>query len=177
MQSYKGFIASVGHKSGLRNHEVDDLLSVIFTELSTGALKDYDKQKGHFRQWLSRRSGWRALEIIKRRLRVEQRAFSLEDPEALANSEVCVESMNDAFHRREEAINFLKGAMNRAGLTDREKQVILCRYLQGMSPSEIMELGYSRAQVDMAHNHAKRKLTDLFERSGLDSYRTLLAAL
>lgn len=68
---YSGYIGCIARSKGLRPDEVEDVTSVVFTEIFQGKLK-YDPSQGKFRSLLKTFVRRRAIDMLRKRSPYEE---------------------------------------------------------------------------------------------------------
>lgn len=65
---YAGFVYSVARMRGLPDDQADEIVQLVMVDLAVGkGISGYDREKGRFRPWLSRRVTWRISDYVRSR--------------------------------------------------------------------------------------------------------------
>jgi RNA polymerase sigma-70 factor (ECF subfamily) len=124
-----------------------------------------------FYPWLRQIACQKLVDVHRRHLQARKRSVArevnplLSDQSALEIArQLCVSRMSSpsAKLRREELCQRVQNAL--VQLTDRDREILILRYLEQLSPQEIAAiLGLSQSAVSMRHTRALCRLRDLLE--------------
>ena len=63
---YAGFVYSIARSKGLKPEDADDIVQIVFADLARNLPKfQYDREKGHFRSYLTGLVNWRVMDRLK----------------------------------------------------------------------------------------------------------------
>ena len=63
---YAGFVYSIARSKGIKPEDADDIVQVVFADLSRNLPTfHYDREKGHFRSYLTGLVNWRVMDRLK----------------------------------------------------------------------------------------------------------------
>lgn len=85
---YAGFVFSIARSKGLNDTDADDIVQIVFADLARNLPTfKYDREKGHFRAYLSSLTRWRINDRLRSGKRdVELKASFMEDAKALMSA-------------------------------------------------------------------------------------------
>ena len=110
---YAGFIFSIARHKGLKPEDADDIVQVVFADLARNLPTfKYDREKGHFRSYLTGLVNWRVMDRLKASKRdAELKASFWEEAKAaggdddFSDREWQAAAMEEALRRMKPSVN------------------------------------------------------------------------
>ena len=105
---YAGFVYSIARRKGLNATDADDIVQIVFGDLARNlpAFK-YDREKGHFRSYLTGLVNWRVMDMLRAGKRdADQKADFWEEMKRIGQG-------NDVFAEREWQAAAMEEALRR----------------------------------------------------------------
>lgn len=157
-------IYSVAIQAGLREHEAWDVVQeVVITIAKQSKKRVYDPERGSFKSWLRKVTGWRINDQFRARVKdtASPTGDTVQEGTPLDHIADTNSSSFESIWDREWQQNVMKAALARVKLQVSPKQFQIFDYnvIRGMKPMEVhKKLGVSLAQVYIAKHRVGKLL-------------------
>ena len=157
---YAGFVFSMARHKGLKPEDADDIVQVVFADLARNLPTfKYDREKGHFRSYLTGLVNWRVVDRLK---------ASKRDAELRANfwKEAKAAGGNDDFSERAWQAAAMKEALRRMkpSVSPEHYAAFIASAVEGQDTDDVTKLyGISRDSLYQIRKRLTVKLHDKLE--------------
>jgi len=154
---YAGFVFSIARRKGLKSEDADDIVQVVFADLARNLPSfKYDREKGHFRSYLTGLVNWRVMDRLK---------ASKRDAELKANfwQEAKAAAGDDDFSEREWQTAAMEEALRRIKPDVRPEHyaAFIASAVEGQDTDVVTKLyGITRDNLYQIRNRLTAKLRE-----------------
>ena len=156
---YAGFVYSIARSKGLNDSDADDIVQIVFCDLARKLPTfTYDREKGHFRSYLTGLVSWRVMDRLRYGKRdVELKANFLEEARTTTTAN------DDAFSEREWQATAMEKALQRMKSDSRPEHyaAFVASAVEGQDMETVMKLyGLSRDNLYQIRARLTEKLRE-----------------
>ena len=158
---YAGFIFSIARSKGLKPEDADDIVQVVFTDLTRNLPTfQYDRSKGKFRSYLAGLVHWRVMDRLKAGKRdMELMASFEEESKATAAGDAAFEEREWQAAAMEEALRRIK-----PDVRPEHYAAFVASTVEGQDTETVMRLyGLSRDNLYQIRKRLTAKLRETVE--------------
>ena len=155
---YAGFVYSIARRKGLNATDADDIVQIVFGDLARNLPTfKYDREKGHFRSYLTGLVNWRVMDMLRAGKRdADQKADFWEEMKRIGQG-------NDVFAEREWQAAAMEEALRRMKLDVRPEHyaAFVASAVEGQDTETITKLyGISRDNLYQIRTRLTEKLRE-----------------
>ncbi|MBR5549053.1 MAG: sigma-70 family RNA polymerase sigma factor [Kiritimatiellae bacterium] len=155
---YAGFVYSIVRRKGLNATDADDIVQIVFGDLARNLPTfKYDREKGHFRSYLTGLVNWRVMDMLRAGKRdADQKADFWEEMKRIGQG-------NDVFAEREWQAAAMEEALRRMKLDVRPEHyaAFVASAVEGQDTETITKLyGISRDNLYQIRTRLTEKLRE-----------------
>ena len=155
---YAGFVYSIVRRKGLNATDADDIVQIVFGDLARNLPTfKYDREKGHFRSYLTGLVNWRVMDMLRASKRdADQKADFWEEMKRIGQG-------NDVFAEREWQAAAMEEALRRMKLDVRPEHyaAFVASAVEGQDTETITKLyGISRDNLYQIRTRLTEKLRE-----------------